>query len=344
MTTKDQSEGRIPLALESGLATGIGSLPHFDPGDAVEFVLRHSPRLPFAPTLPARSKREGMIQQAASSVAGIQIDDAGGLTIDHDAIDPEAPLGPEPFSGDAYVGLRAFLTAVADRAGPVKVSITGPVTLGVALHAAGIDADLAFRISGAVVRERAIALIDKVQVRVPQAEIVVFVDEPSLVSVSQPGFPIDRLAAVDLVSSVLAVIELRAISGLHCCGPADWRLILPSGPQIVSLPTGAGIDRAPGAVVDFLDRGGWLAWGAVPTDRPLGPTPERYWRELMFEWDVLVLAGCDPAQLRRQAIMTPACGLAHHGVTQAEQVMGFASTLADRLRDRSAEADLSVGA
>ncbi len=336
--------GRASSSLAAGLATGIGSLPHFDPSEAVDFVLRHAPRLPFAPSLPARSKREGMIQQAAWAVPGIEVDELGSLRFDFDALDPEAPLTPHPFTGDAFVGLRAFLTTIADRTGPVKVSVTGPVTFGVALAAAGIDPDLAFRISGSVVRQRAAALIELVQRRVPQAEIVMFVDEPSLVSVSQPSFPIDRLCAVDLVSSVLAVIEHDAISGLHCCGPADWGLLLPAGPQVVSLPTGAGIDRAPGAVTDYLERGGWLAWGAVPTDRPLGPTPDRYWRELMFEWDLLVAADCDPALLRAQSILTPACGLPHHGVTQAEQVMGFVAELAGRLRDRSKEVDLSVGA
>jgi len=329
--------------LPVGLATGIGSLPHCDPGEAVEFVLRHAPRLPFAPSLPARSRREGMIAQAAAGITGIEVRADGSLVVDDARVDPEAALDPS-FGGDHFVGLRALLTAVAERPGPLKVSLTGPVTLGVALHAAGLDAALAFRVSTTAVRRRAAALLDHLAHRVPQAQLVVFVDEPSLVSCTAEGFPIDPVAAIDAVSAVLAVLESRAVTALHCCGAADWRLLLQAGADVLSLPVGAGVERAGGAIADFVERGGWLAWGAVPTDRPIGSTVERLWRALSLEWCELVRAGTDPARLRTQAMITPACGLARHGIPQAEQVMGFTTRLAERLHDQAVGVRLSVGA
>jgi hypothetical protein len=332
------------VALPVGLSTGIGSLPHFDPGEAVEFVLRHAPRLPFAPSLPARSRREGIISQAATGIAGIDVDEDGALFIDHVRVDPDAPLADTSFSGDAFVGLRAFLTAIVDRSGPIKVSLTGPVTLGVALHAAGLARDLAFRVSAAAVQQRAKAMVDLVARRVPQADVIAFVDEPSLASCTDAGFPIGPVEAVDLVSSALAALENRATTALHCCGRADWRLVLQAGPQVLSLPTDAGVEQSPGAVADFLDRGGWLAWGAVPTDRPIGSTVERLWRQLSVLWCDLVSGGCEPSRLRTQSLITPACGLAHHGVTQAEQVMTFTTRLAQRLHDQAIGVRLSVGA
>ena len=331
--------GTLPV----GLATGIGSLPHCDPGEAVEFVLRHAPRLPFVPSLPARSRREGMIAQAATGIAGVTVCADGSLVLDDARIDPEAPLDPS-LTGDSYVGLRALLTAVADRPGPLKVSLTGPVTLGVALHAVGLDAALAVRVSTAVVRQRAAALLDHVAQRVPQAHVVAFVDEPSLVRCTDPGFPIDPVAAIDAVSAVLAVLEGRSLTALHCCGAADWRLVLQAGADLLSLPVGAGVERAGGAVADFLERGGWLAWGAVPTHRPLGSTVERLWRALSLEWCELVRAGADPARVRAQSMITPACGLARHGIPQAEQVMTFTARLAERLHDQAVGVRLSVGA
>lgn len=336
-------ERLVPLPV--GLATGIGSLPHCDPGEAVDFVLRHTPRLPFAPSLPARSRREGMVAQAASGITGIEVTSEGSLVIDERAIDPAAPLLDPTFSSDAFVGLRAFLTSVAETTGPIKVSITGPVTLGVALHAAGLDADLAFRVAGATTRARARALLDLVEQRVPQSHTVVFVDEPSLVALTERSFPIGPLDAVDLVSGTLADIETRATAGLHCCGPADWKLVLQAGPQVLSLPVDGGqAELAGGTLADHLERGGWIAWGAVPTDRPVGSTVERLWRQLSLLWCDLVAAGCDPVRLRTQALITPACGLATHGVPQAEQVMGFAARLAERLHDQAIGARLSVGA
>ena len=195
-------------------------------------------------------------------------------------MDPDAPLGDLDFAGDAYGGLRAFLTAVADRDGPIKVSLTGPVTLGVALHAAGLDADLAFAVAGSAVRRRAAALVDHLLQRVPQAELVVFVDEPAMACLTEQGFPIGPTEGVDLVSGALAAVEHLAVTGLHCCAPADYRLLLGTGPRILSIPVDGGIERHAGLLGDHLDRGGWVAWGAVPTDGPVGPTVERLWRRL----------------------------------------------------------------
>jgi hypothetical protein len=333
----------VPLPV--GLSTSIGSLPHCDPSEAVDFVLRHHHRLPAAPSLPARSRREGMIAQAAHGVTGVTVLDDGSLAIDHAVLDPEAPLVDDGFTSDGWVGLRAFLTAVADRRGPVKVSLTGPVTLGVALHAAGVDADLAFRISAAAVNQRARALVQHVVRRVPQAQVVAFVDEPSLAGAMHPDFPLAPLDAIDLVSGTLAVLERLAVTGLHCCGEADWRLVVQAGPQILSLPTDAGIEPSAGALAGFLERGGWVAWGAVPTHRPIGTTVERLWRQLSGLWCELVASGgCDPVRLRTQAMITPACGLYHHGVPQAEQVLGFTTRLAERLHDQAIGVRLAAGA
>lgn len=338
MTLSPNPAVRLPL----GLVTGIGCLPHHDPGEAVDFVLRHTPGLPAAPSLPARSLREGMVAQAATGIAGVIVSDDGSLDLDHDALDPEAPLGPG-FDTDAYIGLRAFLTAIADRTGPLKVSLTGPVTLGVALHAIGVERGLAFRIAGRMVRQRARALVDLVLQRVPQAQIVVFVDEPALARLTEPGFPIGPNDGVDLVSGSLAALEPLAITGLHCCGDADWRLALAAGPRILSLPVGAGVSRNAGAVGDFLDDGGWLAWGAVPVDGPVGPAVDPLWRRLVDEFRDLTAGGCDPTLLRTNAIVTPVCGLPHHGITQAEQVFGLANEVAGRLVDEPVDLRLSFG-
>jgi methionine synthase II (cobalamin-independent) len=335
------------LRLPVGLATSIGSLPHVDPGEAVDFVLRHQQRLPAAPSLPGRSRREGMVAQAAHGVAGITVGTDGSLVIDDATLDPEAPLTDPGFSNDAFIGLRAFLTAVGERRGPVKLSVTGPVTLGVALHAAGVDADLAFRIAGAAVGERARALVDYAGARVPEAQLVCFVDEPVLGSAMLEEFPLSPLDAVDLASSALAAVEHGgAISGLHCCATdADWRLLMQAGPNILSLPTDGGLERAAGAFASFLEEGGWVAWGAVPTDRPIGTTVDRMWRQLSMLWSTLVTeGGCDPVLLRTQAMITPACGLARHGVPQAEQVLWFTNRLAERLHDQAIGVRYPVGA
>lgn len=332
------------LPLPAGLATSIGSLPHCDPGEAVDFVLRQTPRLPAAPSLPAFSKRERMIAQAAAGVAGITVEDDGSLTVDESSLDLDDPLVDASFAAEGYTGLRAFLTAVTGRDDPIKVQLTGPVTFGLALHAAGLPADQAFALASAVTRARARALLALLDQRVPQCTRVVFLDEPGLASCTAPGFPIEPEAASDLVSASLAALESGAITGVHCCGRADWKLVLQAGPQILSCPVDGELESVPGALAAFLERGGWVAWGAVPTHEPVGEGVDRLWRRLSALWCHLVQEGCDPVRLRTQAMITPACGLALHGIPQAEQVMTFTNALADRLHDQAIGVRLSVGA
>jgi hypothetical protein len=332
------------LGIVPGTDTTIGSLPHTDPGTAVEFVLARQTRLPAAPSLPQRSPLEGMIAQAAWGVPGVVVGPDGSLDLHLDDLDPEASLGDPSLAGEPFVTTRAFLAAVAGRTRPVKLQLTGPVTLGLALHAAGADAGRAFAVAGAAVRARAQSLLHLAARTAPGTPLIVFLDEPGLTGLMHPEFPLDPESAVDLTSGALAVLERGAVTGLHCCGPTDWKLLIQAGPRILSAPLGLGLDSAGETLGRFLDDGGWVAWGAVPTDEPIGSTPGRLWRQLSAGWCGMVQAGCDPVLLRTQSLVTPACGLATHGVSQAERVVSLTRQVAARVHDQALGVRLSVGA
>lgn len=332
------------LGIAPGTDTSIGSLPHTDPAAAVEFVLSRQTRLPAAPSLPQRSPLEGMIAQAAWKVPGVVVGPDGSIDLRLDALDPDAPIGDPGLDGEPFATVRTFLTAVTGRTRPVKLQLTGPVTLGLALHAAGADAGRAFAVAGAAVRSRARSLLHLAARSAPGTPLVVFLDEPGLTGLMHPEFPLDPESAVDLTSSALAVLERGAVTGLHCCGPTDWKLLIQSGPHILSAPLGLGLDSAGETLGRYLDDGGWVAWGAVPTDEPIGSTPGRLWRQLSAGWCGMVQAGCDPVLLRTQSLVTPACGLATHGVTQAERVVSLTRQVAARVHDQALGVRLSVGA
>lgn len=57
----------------SGLATGIGSLPHTDAEEAVDLVLKYCPQVPFWPQLPRRDAREGMIAQFSEGLPCLEL-------------------------------------------------------------------------------------------------------------------------------------------------------------------------------------------------------------------------------------------------------------------------------
>ena len=330
--------------LALGWPTGIGSLPHDDIDAAVAFTLTSCPEIPAAPSLPRRNAREGMLGQAAWGIAGVEVREDGSLVVDPCALDPEAPVGDGSLSGEPFATLRHFLTAVAGRTEPMKLQLTGPITLGLALQEAGAPTAVAFEVARSAVRSRAESLLTAAKATAPDAPLIVFVDEPGLVNGLSQQSPLTSDRTVDLVSGALATLEPHAITGLHCCGPADWKVVLQAGPDMLSLPVSAGVGRAAGAVSSFVERGGWLAWGAVPTGGPLGDSVTRLWRQLAAQWCELVQAGCDPVLLRRQALITPACGLATHTIAQANAVMGLSRRLAERLHDQVAGINISVGA
>jgi methionine synthase II (cobalamin-independent) len=337
----------MSAALSTGMATSIGSLPHTDPDAAATLVLTRHPDLPAAPQLPARSPREGMIAQGAHGIPGVTVLDDGTVRADAGAVESavvngvpvDGSLGP-PDAG----GLLHFLGRVEGRREPVKVQLTGPVTLALALTRAGVPSRAAFAVAADAVQARGRALVDQVARHAPGAPVVVFLDEPSLAVIRHPGFPLPSHAVVDLLIAALDSLHGAAATGVHCCGVTDWRVILEAGPDILSVPVALADSLDPAAVGAFLARGGWVAWGAVPTDAPMSDDVTFLWRRLLGSWSDLVRGGCPALLLRERALVTPACGLAGHGTSQADRALRLTAQLGDRVRDQASRRRLTIGA
>lgn len=339
-----QGSGR-PDSLPLGAPTSVGSLPHRDRAAAVAFVLDRTPELPAAPTLPGIDPLELMIPQGLWGIEGVVVAEDGSFTVpDPGALDPAAALGDPSLAGRPFTSWRAFLDAVAGRTTPVKLQLTGPVTLGLSLIDAGVPARLAFAVAGSAVARRARDLIALADLRAPGVPRVVVFDEPGLVGGLRSELPLPGDEVADVLSGALASIEAHALTGVHVCGPADWRLVMQAGPGLLSMPVGADVTGSAGALGSYLERGGWVAWGAVPTDGPLGETNARYWRQLSAQWCELVQNGCDPVLLRRQALVTPVCGLALHDEVQADHAFTLSRELAEKIHDQVMGIRLSVGA
>lgn len=327
--------------LVAGTATGVGSLPHGNPEAAAELVLRFLPELPPAPELPKRDPREGLIARAAAAIDGVRVAPDGtiGLT---------APVGrgsavrPDP---DAAAGLTALLTAIdasGRRPRSVKVQTVGPLTLGTALTVAGVAPTEAFPLAARTAAAWIAALEDRVARTLPGIGVLAMLDEPALVTFRDHDGPIARDDATDLLSSVLA--GFRSTPGVHVCGRGDLRLVLDAGPRVVHFDV-AALDLDDAAPLGrFLDAEGWVAWGAVPTHGPVGEHPQPLWKTLVETWCELTRRGCDSARLRTQALVAPACGLAGHGVSQAERALALTHELGSRVHCQVAAARLSVGA
>jgi hypothetical protein len=331
---------RAPV-LVPGVATGIGSLPHDDPVAAAELVLRRLPELPAVPQLPGRDPREGMLAQWLGALPEVEVARDGSLTVlgESDA-EPECV-----FDERAHSGLLAFLDVASQAERPpvrVKAQVTGPLTLGTALHAAGMPAPRAFRRAAAATRAWSDALERLVDARLPGTGLLLFLDEPSLVAWRRDDAPLDRESAIDVLSGSLAAVD--SVTGVHVCGDGDLALALEAGPEVLGIEVDDGLVQHTVGLARFLDGDGWIAWGAVPTDRPVGESADPHWRVLARVWCELTRRGCDPVPLRTRGMITPACGLAGYGASQAERVLGIARELAARVHDQAVAARLTLGA
>jgi methionine synthase II (cobalamin-independent) len=330
------------LGLAPGTASSIGSLPHRDADEAARFSLA-TLGLPIIPTLPKRSPAEGMVAQALVGLAGVTIGQYGSIAVDADAIDPEAPVVTD-LNHDSFGGFRAFLDAAGDHTGAVKWQFIGPVTLGLVLQRAGVASDLAFDVAVRAVRSHLQQLSALVTEAMPSSRQVVFIDEPSLDALLQPGFPLAPDTAIDLMSTSLASVEPAAMVGLHVCSTADLPSLLAVGPSVLSIPVSDSVADAAGYLVRFLEQGGLIAWGVVPTDGPIATSVERPWKALNKLWCTLVQRGADPVQLRQQCMVTPTCGLGMHSPSVAERVHRLTTELGHRVRDQAEASRFVLGA
>jgi|SRR4051794_15421370 hypothetical protein len=331
---------RAPV-LVPGVATGIGSLPHTDPRAAAELVARCLPDLPAAPQLPNRDPREGMLAQWLGALPEVDVAPDGVLHVARrSSAAPQCVWQP-----GAHAGLLTFLDVAAELDPPpvrVKAQITGPLTLGAALVDSGVEPERAFRRAAECARAWAVAFDELVSARLPNAALVLFFDEPALVQWRHGHGLLEREAAIDVLSGALAAAE--STTGVHVCGDGDLGLALEAGPQVIGIEVRPELVRDAVPIARFLDGDGWIAWGAVPTDRPVGESADPHWRRLAEVWCELTRRGVDPVQLRTRGMITPACGLAGYGASQAERVLGIARELAARVHDQAVAARLMLGA
>jgi methionine synthase II (cobalamin-independent) len=310
-----------------GVATGIGSLPYLDPDEAAQVVTGELSEFPHLPELPLRGAGADMIGRTASLLVDLHVDlqPAGWRLTD----------GPGADERGARALLRADLDALEIAAlgysGPLKLQVTGPLTLAAsierprgdrALADYGARRDLAQSLAEGV-REH---LADAAK-RVPGAQVVVQVDEPSLPAVLAGAIPTSsgfgRHRAVDSAEGEQLIAEVVRAAGewavVHCCASdVPVRLVQRAGAQAVSLDVGL-------LTADVLDEltevvnDGLAVWpGIVPSRRPDRVPSDR---ELVERLERLFARlDIDPARRAAGTVVTPGCGLAGADIGWTRQV------------------------
>jgi methionine synthase II (cobalamin-independent) len=262
-----------------------------------------------------------MIAQAVVGINGVTSGQYGSLAVDASAVDVHAPVITDVCSPH-FQSLRRFINLLRSTGhdGPIKWQFVGPVTLGVALTRGGLEDDVAFAVASRAVRSHVAALSVAIATELPNTPQIIFIDEPWFGELLRPEFPVDPDAAIDMLSGAMAAVSGVATVGIHCCAEADIPSLLAAGPDILSIPVRQNVAGVAGYLGHFLDSGGRVAWGVVPTDGPMFASPDRHWRELNVLWSGLAERGVDPDLLRERSLVTPHCGLGTHTPIVAERV------------------------
>jgi methionine synthase II (cobalamin-independent) len=303
-----------PPTVAWGPATGVGSLPGTDPAEAVRLVVGELPDFAHLPELPARGPGADLIGRSAALLVDLAFDltPAGWRLVPREGIDQRR----------AREFLERDLDALHDVAegwtGPLKVQAAGPWTLAAGLERTrgdravvdpGARRDLAQSLA-----EGLAAHVAAVSARVPGAQVVVQLDEPSVPAVLQGGLPtvsgFGKLAAVEesVVEQELTafVSQLPGPVVLHCCAHrAPLELFRSAGAEAVSFDLGLVQDLD--SIGTAIEAGTHLLVGVVPGTDTVLPAPKATASRVRAWWNEL---GFPVEQLAAAVTLTPACGLA----------------------------------
>ena len=345
----------IPRAL----ATGIGSLPHKDTRDALRLVFQNFPTIPFWPQLPRRDFREDFYTQVMQDMVCVKIDlphEWIGAVIDDTKLaqaeefyarylaeDPDLfAMKPENASGlyalcDAGDHLRA--------AQWIKGQMAGPISMGLKV----VDQTLKPLLYDDTLRDVLVKHIarkaqwqEQFLTRVGATHAsplptLIFIDEPSLALIGASVVALNRDEVVRDLEEVFSAIQ--GLKGTHCCGNTDWSMLLETSVNAISFDAytyAENLALFADDVKRFLDRGGVLVWGIVPTveEHIARETEESLVARLDAAIGLLVKKGIDRDLLYERALITAACGVGTISEPAAERALALTRGVSRIVRAR----------
>jgi len=337
------------------LGTGIGSLPFTDVQQACATVRRYLPEIPFWPQLPKLGFREQMVPQYSEAFPGIVIDPVGEkISVDSKRALEELELFYEKemagetdhfrLSPDYAAALFPFLEGLREdlprRLTCTKGHVTGPVTFGFSVKneegtAIFYDPNLQDAVGRLIAMK---ALYQIALLREFKVPTIIFMDEPYMAAFGTTGMNVSREEVVQSLNGVVERVRAaEGIAGVHCCGNTDWSLLFESKVDIVNFDAYDFMDRMalyPEQINAFLERGGNLAWGIIPTSAAVREeSAETLAIRFRGGYEKLVSLGVDSRRLLTQCLITPACGLGSLTEADALSALGLVRELSRRLRE-----------
>ncbi len=329
----------------NGAATGVGSMPGTDAREAARTAVGALEQLPYLPELPARGPGADMIGRGAGLLVELfaQTEPSGWRFADRPGRDTRRA---HSWLGEDLDALEEFTQGYR---GALKIQAVGPWTLAASIELR--NGEKALRDPGA---RRGIAdslteglrrHLEDVRRRIPGAQIVLQLDEPSLPAVlagavkTASGFQrlrsVDRQVAEEGLRSVIGKLDVPVV--VHCCAPGvPIPLLRRAGVAGVSLDFSLLTERDDDDLGEAVEAGTRILAGVVPsTGQPAAQSgavsdPAGSVQGVRTLWRRL---GLEPELLGRRVLVTPTCGLAGASPDYARRALSLSVKAAQSLVD-----------
>ena len=336
------------------MATGIGSVPWSDTDTTCEKIIDFLPLIPFWPQLVKRSPYEDMNIQFTEGLPLLEIDrEKKSITASIAGMEEglvefynhylSDDLEYFSISREYAPGLYRQVDLVSSNPGLPGVFIkghsTGPVTF-----AASVKDSEGKSIIGnpdlleAYTKGLAIKALWQVkELEKSGKRAIIFLDEPYLSGFGSAFSPIERHEVIKLLKEVIDYLRDRSncLTGIHCCGNTDWSMIVDSNPDIINFDAFSFMDYFllfPDEIKGFIEKGGVIAWGIVPTGDSAGSGDvDELYKRLNNGIDRLCGLGLDREKISEGSILTPACGMGTMNEEESDAVLKLLSELSERM-------------
>ncbi len=338
------------------LATGIGSFPDLNAGKACDLILETLPEIPLWPQLSQADFREQMEIQYSEGFPCVVLDESKSKMIIDTSMDPTSELekfyenlvmenldyfriSPE-YSRGLYAMKEKLETSLPSSILYFKHQVTGPLTFGLATvdeNKRAIYYNDIFRdtvVKGITMKAR--WLLDSFKSF--GFKQICFVDEPILSAFGSSTYvSVQKAEVVKHLNEVVEAIHQEgALVGTHCCGNTEWPILIDAGMDIISFDAyefGSTISYYPEQVKGFLEKGGVIAWGIIPTsEKILDETTDSLKLKLEHNIDNLAGKGIDKDLIWEQCMLTPSCGTGSLSVELSDKIFQDLSHLSQELR------------
>ncbi|MCM8791695.1 MAG: hypothetical protein NC826_00875 [Candidatus Omnitrophica bacterium] len=343
------------------LITGIGSMPHRKPQDAVDLIFKYMPYIPFWPQLPQRDIREGMCFQFSEGFSFLK----EGLIYDRNSSEKELQdfyyhiinedIDYFKISPDFAAGLYCFYERLKrvdlGNIRFIKTQITGPFTFMAAIK----DKEGNLVLQDNILREAVVeGLIRKALWQMKffkefGKKIIIFFDEPYLSGFGSAYIPLNREEIIMVLSytfdkfkelvfkkNILSCNEI--LVGVHCCGNTDWSIFTEvSSLDIISFDAfsfGDKLSLYSDNLKDFLIKGGFLCWGIFPTIEFDNKINKHFILDrLNYILDNFLKKGLSRKLILDNSILSPSCGLGKLDENMAQKIFSLISEFSQLLSD-----------